>query len=151
MKSHKEATRQYKSVFFLLFLLDDWWWKVPDPGDSKTYWSSGPTTLCKCPIVLGRGLQRDVFYLCWPIAPPICESKCGGRGGSCGVSANEYSCAHHLTWSPNKPIVPGGDGGHADGVGPPGAAPRVPDIHLAQDGGTSLEAIQKAGLWIHID
>ncbi len=28
----------------------------------------------------------------------------GARGGvpSCGVSANEYSCAHHVTWSPNK-------------------------------------------------
>ena len=25
-----------------------------------------------------------------------------GRGGSSGVSANEYSCAHHVTWSPNK-------------------------------------------------
>jgi hypothetical protein len=28
-----------------------------------------------------------------------------GRGGgvwSCGVSANENSCAHHATWSPNK-------------------------------------------------
>ncbi len=24
-----------------------------------------------------------------------------GEGGSCGVSANEYSCAHHVTWSPN--------------------------------------------------
>ncbi len=23
-------------------------------------------------------------------------------GGSCGVSANEYSCAHHVTWSTNK-------------------------------------------------
>ncbi len=32
-----------------------------------------------------RGLQRDVVYLCWPIAPPSYESKCGG-GGSCGVS-----------------------------------------------------------------
>jgi hypothetical protein len=26
-----------------------------------------------------------------------------GKGGSCGVSANEYSYAHHVTWSPNKP------------------------------------------------
>jgi hypothetical protein len=26
----------------------------------------------------------------------------GGEGGSCGVSANEYSCAHHVTWSPYK-------------------------------------------------
>jgi hypothetical protein len=25
-----------------------------------------------------------------------------GEGGSCGVSANEDSCAHHVTWSPNK-------------------------------------------------
>ncbi len=25
-----------------------------------------------------------------------------GEGGSCGVSANENSCAHHVTWSPNK-------------------------------------------------
>ncbi len=22
--------------------------------------------------------------------------------GDCGVSANEYSCAHRVTWSPNK-------------------------------------------------
>ncbi len=25
-----------------------------------------------------------------------------GEWGSCGVSANEYSCAHHVIWSPNK-------------------------------------------------
>ncbi len=25
-----------------------------------------------------------------------------GEGGSCGVTANEYSCAYHVTWSPNK-------------------------------------------------
>ncbi len=25
-----------------------------------------------------------------------------GEGGSYGVSANECSCAHHMTWSPNK-------------------------------------------------
>ncbi len=24
------------------------------------------------------------------------------EGRSCGVSANEYSCTHHVTWSPNK-------------------------------------------------
>ncbi len=43
------------------------------------------------------GLQRDVVYLCWPIAP----SYTGGGGGR-GVSANEYSLAHHVTKSPNK-------------------------------------------------
>jgi hypothetical protein len=25
--------------------------------------------------------------------------------GGCGVSAIEYSCAHHVTWSPNKLFV----------------------------------------------
>jgi hypothetical protein len=30
------------------------------------------------------------------------ESPCGWREGDCGVSANEYSCSHHVTWSPNK-------------------------------------------------
>ncbi len=32
----------------------------------------------------------------------VCESKCGGTGGSYGDSANEYSYANHVTWSPNK-------------------------------------------------
>ncbi len=44
-----------------------------------------------------RGLQGDVVYLSWPIAPLVYE-----RGGGCGVSASENSCAHHVTWSPNK-------------------------------------------------
>jgi hypothetical protein len=25
-----------------------------------------------------------------------------GEGGDCRASANEYSCAHQVTWSPNK-------------------------------------------------
>jgi hypothetical protein len=35
----------------------------------------------------------------------VYESKCGGGGGggvAAGVSANEYSCEHHVTWNPNK-------------------------------------------------
>jgi hypothetical protein len=31
----------------------------------------------------------------------VCEPKCGG-GGGCRISANEYSCTHPVTWSPNK-------------------------------------------------
>ncbi len=50
---------------------------------------------------MSRGLQGDVVYLCWPIAPLVYEPKCGGWEG-CGVSANENSCAHHVTWSPNE-------------------------------------------------
>ncbi len=49
------------------------------------------------------GLQEDVVYLCWPIAPIVYEPKCVKRGGrGCGVSANENGCAHHVTWCPNK-------------------------------------------------
>ncbi len=49
-----------------------------------------------------QGLQGDVVYLFWPIASSYTESKCGGRGGDCGVSvsANENSCAHHVTMKP---------------------------------------------------
>ncbi len=55
------------------------------------------------PTVFIRGLQRDVVYLCWPIAPKDMSPNGGGwGGGDCGVSANEYSYAHHVTWSPNK-------------------------------------------------
>ncbi len=43
-----------------------------------------------------RGLQGDVVYLRWPIAPHVYEPKC------VRVSANENSCAHHLAWSPIK-------------------------------------------------
>ncbi len=48
-----------------------------------------------------RGLQGDVIYFFWKIAPSCIKSKCGGRG-DCGVSANECSCAHHVKWSSNK-------------------------------------------------
>jgi hypothetical protein len=53
--------------------------------------------------VLLRGLQRDVvcLYLLTNSALLI-RVQMRGEGGSCGVSANEYSCAHHVTWSPNK-------------------------------------------------
>ncbi len=47
-----------------------------------------------------RGLQRDVVYLSWPIATSFTSPFAGGWG--CGVSANEYSCAHQVTWSPTK-------------------------------------------------
>jgi hypothetical protein len=38
------------------------------------------------------------------ILPDQYESKCGGWGWLWGLrlSANEFSCVHHVTWSPNK-------------------------------------------------
>jgi hypothetical protein len=43
-----------------------------------------------------RGLQRDVVYLCWPIAPSQYESKCGGREGVAGTQP--MSTTVHITW-----------------------------------------------------
>ncbi len=52
---------------------------------------------------VSRGLQRDVVYIFWPIAPSYTGTSpnAGGGMGSCGVSSNEYpySCTHHETWS----------------------------------------------------
>ncbi len=55
------------------------------------------------PSTIARSLPSSLpgGYEEWPIAPFVYEPKCGGRGG-CGVSANENSCAHHVTLSPNK-------------------------------------------------
>jgi hypothetical protein len=51
-----------------------------------------------------RGLlQGDVIYILadqWH--PSYMGPNTGGGEGVAGVSANENSCAHHLTWSPNK-------------------------------------------------
>jgi hypothetical protein len=41
----------------------------------------------------GRGSKIDVVYLGWLIAPSYMSPK-ARVGGGCGVSANEYSCAH---------------------------------------------------------
>ncbi len=41
---------------------------------------------------LGRGSQRDVVYVGWPIAPSYMSPNAGE--GGCGASSNEYSCAH---------------------------------------------------------
>jgi hypothetical protein len=53
--------------------------------------SQGVTKRCRLSLLTNSGL--------------VYESKCGGMGGGgcgCGVSANEYSCPHHVTWSPDK-------------------------------------------------
>ncbi len=38
--------------------------------------------------------QRYVVYIGWPIACSYMTQMRGKGGGSCGVSANEYSCTH---------------------------------------------------------
>ncbi len=51
----------------------------------------------------GRKEMQRCAYRGWPIAPSFTRPNAGGGGGlRCGISANEYSCAHHVTWSPNN-------------------------------------------------
>jgi hypothetical protein len=52
--------------------------------DSSTYW-----TACT------RGLQMSSIF------SDQQRPRSRGMGGGCGASANEYSCAHHVTWNPN--------------------------------------------------
>jgi hypothetical protein len=60
-------------------------------------WNSDTRGKSELPWITRRGLQRDVVYLGWPIAPLYMSPNKGG-GGSCGVSANE-TAVHR---SPNK-------------------------------------------------
>ncbi len=57
-------------------------WTSPDPWPLLGYQGVTNTTRCR--------LTNSALVI---------RVQCGG---SCGVSANEYSCAHHVTWSPNK-------------------------------------------------
>jgi hypothetical protein len=48
------------------------------------------------PIHTGRGLQGDVVYLSWPIAPLIYKPKCRGRGWVAG--SQPMRTAVRITW-----------------------------------------------------
>ncbi len=59
-------------------------------------------------IVLGMPSNQDVTKRCrlslLTNSALAIRVQMRGEGGSCGVSlsANEYSCAYHVTWNPNK-------------------------------------------------
>ncbi len=73
-------------------------------------------TFCKIIIILAFNAKNYPAYAqCLPGGykemssiladqqrPWLYLSPNAGRGGSCGLSANENSCAHHVTWIPNK-------------------------------------------------
>ncbi len=60
------------------------------PPQTRTHPDQGVTKRCRLSWLTNNAL--------------LFEPKCGGRDGDCGVSANEYSCVHHITWSPNNSI-----------------------------------------------
>ncbi len=64
-------------------------WSGSTDTAGEIYWQEGWGRV--------RELQGDVVYLGWPIAQrPLYESKCGGMGKGCGVSAIETVV--HITW-----------------------------------------------------
>ncbi len=69
--------------------------QMPASKDSTTLGSD------LTPFIGPRWLQRVVVYPCGPIAPSYSSPNAGDAARS-GVSANRYSSAHHVTWSPNK-------------------------------------------------
>ncbi len=105
---HKSTPVQHKLVLFPPSLqLPIYNWSSAWAGRASTWDRTAPNnTVCTKtqlppPRLLRRGLQKDVVYLCWPIAPSYMRPNAGGLGGF-GVSANEYSCVHHVTLSLNK-------------------------------------------------
>ncbi len=84
-------------------------WPPPVPGSPSRFrgrFASHSSDTSSHParrqFFISRGIQRDRLSLLTNSAL-VYESQCGaGGGGGCGVSANEYNCAHHVTWSPNK-------------------------------------------------
>ncbi len=55
-------------------------WAVPNSGTVVDY----------------RGSQRDVVFLGLTNSALVYEPKCGGMGGSCGVSSIEYTVPAHM-------------------------------------------------------
>ncbi len=52
--------------------------------------STAVQPMCLSRLTQIRRLPRDIVYLGWPIATSYMNPN--AEGGSCGVSANEYSC-----------------------------------------------------------
>ncbi len=76
-RGHREAkAREKKQISEILLFVD---FQPPRQGVTKR---------CRLSLLTNSAL--------------VYEPQCGGRGRVCGASANEYSCAHHVTWSPNK-------------------------------------------------
>ncbi len=55
---------------------------------ARLYFKQGVTKRCRLSLLTNSALVIHV--------------QMRGEGGSCGVSASEYSCAHHVKWGPNK-------------------------------------------------
>jgi hypothetical protein len=62
--------------------------QLPLGGFSPVRYKQGVTKRCRLSLLTNSTLVIQVYMR--------------REGGSFGVSANEYSCANHVTWSPNE-------------------------------------------------
>ncbi len=53
-------------------------------------------------VICYHWLYKEMSYILADQQRPCKRVPMRRDVGSCGVSANGYSCAHHVTWSPNK-------------------------------------------------
>jgi hypothetical protein len=54
-------------------------------------------------VLPGQGVTKTCRLSLLTNSALVYKSQYGGMGGGgCRVSVNEYSCAHHVTWNPNK-------------------------------------------------
>ncbi len=59
-------------------------------------------TMLPLPCGCQAGGHKEMSSIFADQQRPCIRVQISGGGGSCGVSATEYSCAHHVTWSTNK-------------------------------------------------
>jgi hypothetical protein len=55
-----------------------------------------------CLIRASQGVTKRCRLSLLTNSALVIQVQMRGEGGSCGVSANEHSSAHHVTWSPIK-------------------------------------------------
>jgi hypothetical protein len=70
------------------------------PPDCNSSSSKGSSPSIYPVLSMQRVTKRCRLSLLTNSAPHI-RVQMRGEGKTCGVSANKYSCAHHVTWSPN--------------------------------------------------
>ncbi len=93
---HKKLKKKKKTIFSGFFRWVFWvgflgGFLIANPvsrGRLMVCESQGVTKRCRLSLLTNNTL--------------VYESQCGGMGVGCGVSSNDYSCEHHVTWSPNK-------------------------------------------------
>ncbi len=87
--------------FFLSFLID--FFELQEVNPILKNWSTADAILHSfLSLSIIQGVTKSCRLSLLTNSALVNAVQMRGEGGTCGVSANDYSCAHHVTWSPNK-------------------------------------------------